>query len=82
MLLAELGGKERGLIGAHTLPSCPLAPPCSSQVLCFDHNLKLMWEQDVRVKFSHHSHINEVREKSTVEQREGQEEGLLRVGEG
>ncbi|KAG1681506.1 hypothetical protein FOA52_014012 [Chlamydomonas sp. UWO 241] len=32
----------------------------SWQVLCFDHNLKLMWEQDVRMKFPHHSHINEV----------------------
>eukprot|EP00798_Chlamydomonas_sp_ICE-L_P012029 gene12029-15131_t len=33
----------------------------SWQVLCFDHNLNLLWERDVRMNFPHHAHIKEVR---------------------
>ena len=35
-----------------------LTPP--RQVLCFDHNLRLMWERRVKMSFPHHAHIKEV----------------------
>lgn len=44
---------------ARILSSAP--PTAFVQILCFDHNLKLMWEQDIRIKMPHHSHIKEVR---------------------
>lgn len=42
------------------------APPELPQVLCFDHNLVMLWEYDARVHFPHHSHIKEVRGRPVV----------------
>ncbi|KAG2434923.1 hypothetical protein HYH02_012121 [Chlamydomonas schloesseri] len=52
----------------------------SWQVLCFDHNLVLLWEYDARVHFPHHSHIKEVAVYISPHQVHTADRGLVVVG--
>eukprot|EP00195_Chlamydomonas_chlamydogama_P008599 CAMPEP_0202890806 /NCGR_PEP_ID=MMETSP1392-20130828/1099_1 /ASSEMBLY_ACC=CAM_ASM_000868 /TAXON_ID=225041 /ORGANISM="Chlamydomonas chlamydogama, Strain SAG 11-48b" /LENGTH=667 /DNA_ID=CAMNT_0049574447 /DNA_START=241 /DNA_END=2241 /DNA_ORIENTATION=+ len=50
------------------------------QVLCFDHNLKLLWEKNVKHKFPHHSHIKEASIFVSPHQVRVGDRGLVVVG--
>ncbi|KAG2490863.1 hypothetical protein HYH03_010781 [Edaphochlamys debaryana] len=52
----------------------------SWQVLCFDHNLVLLWEYDARVHFPHHSRIKEVAIYISPHQVHAADRGLVIVG--
>ena len=52
----------------------------SWQVICFDHNLKLLWEVDIKAKFPHHSHLNEVAVYISPHQVRQGDRGLVIVG--
>ncbi|KXZ54830.1 hypothetical protein GPECTOR_4g901 [Gonium pectorale] len=52
----------------------------SWQVLCFDHNLVLLWEYDAKEHFPHHSHIKEVAVYTSPHQVHTADRGLIIVG--
>ncbi|MEW5319862.1 MAG: hypothetical protein WDW38_010982 [Sanguina aurantia] len=50
------------------------------QVLCYDHNLKLLWQHDARETFPRHSHIKEVAVYISPHQVHPQDRGLVVIG--